>query len=309
MKKVNKYIIGVMVGILFCVAVYFTAKLLVNNSYSSEDIIKENVQAVQEESTKSSEAFTGSEESSESTSDVEIEVDKIENINGIIDGVVYEEAYLGTMQYDSSKYSMGYDRCLGIPESVYDTRDITARTELFLAGDYESYEGIIENIKSNYTEYFDGLSYDWCWENFDDSEDHNEYMSGDYISTPISDILNADLLSFDVVSQYYNDSEALAIAFFDDYYVIYEVILANNERLLIVVDYTHTAFHPETSYVTFNGILNNGLRVYMENANYKNIDGWNVLFVKNDPGRYFDKHGNSYSGQDLIDMSGRVIDW
>jgi len=46
----------------------------------------------------------------------------------------------------------------------------------------------------------------------------------------------------------------------------------------------------------------------MKNANYKNIAGWNILFVK-DAGRYFDRNGNAYSGQDIIDMSGKIIEW
>ena len=315
LRSICSIVIPPVIVFLVSAGVYIVSMVWVESSYSSKELIGGSIE------TGESGMETMDTENTEGTLEPDIQEGLIvstesasdsgapENLVGIRDGIVYEEAYFGKMKFDESKYSMGYDLCWGIPESVYDTRDIQERVEFFFADRYSEYEGILNNIQDNYEEYFDGLVYDWVWNNWNEESAYTMVRSGEFQDTDLGTILNSDTLKFEVVSLRTNDSEAEAIYFFNDYYVVYEVKILDGKSLLIVVDYSKTAFRPDTEYVTFRGIINNGFSVYKENSNYRNIDGWDVIFVKHDPGRYFDRDGKYYSGEDIANMAGQIINW
>lgn len=201
------------------------------------------------------------------------------------------------MQFNPEKYNMGYDACIGIPNSVYNPMYDETKDEYVNA-----HSDILCHIKDVAEGNIKSLDYNYQGKSFKEAD----LTSGGYDRVSWEEFKEAELSVFQPESQ--GMGEIGAVYFFNNYFVVYEIKLNTEDTCYIVVDYSKTGFGPETECLDKGGILG-PVAVYSGNAVYEDYNGQHIVYIPMWSRVYYDRQGNSYTGQNLIDKAGTMIDW
>lgn len=201
------------------------------------------------------------------------------------------------MQFNPEKYNMGYDACVGIPDSVYNPLYDETKDE-YVA----THSDVLAYIKDSAKNKIKSLNYNYQGKSFKEAD----LTSGGYDRVSWEDFMSAELSVFQLESQ--GIGEICAVYFFDNYYVVYEIKLNTEEVCYAVIDYSETGFGPETECLNKGGLLG-PVAIYSGNAVYEDYNGYHIVYAPMWSRVYYDRQGNEYTGHDLIDRAGTMIDW
>lgn len=282
--------------VLLGAGVYLGSRAIVHWAYNSRDIVFED-------KVVSSEVLEELGITPEPKVEDENEMPSDES--EIIEEVIREDSYKKQMIFDETKYNMGYEDCVGIPESVYNNSNLEARVEEYLGDKYADYSPVLSHIEAVANSNISALNYEYT-----SDLNPDEYIgSGDYMYANWSLLQDSDILRFRKTSIYDNDSELQAIYFFGNYYVVYEVVIDNgSDSVFIVVDYSKTGFTKSDMSLQLGDMLGTVI-VYKDNAVYEEYMGKHIIYAPMWDKVYYDRDGNLYHGQDLIDNIGNSINW
>lgn len=288
----KKILIGIIVVAVLGFSVYYAASGLVKLSYDSESVVFED-KTVDPSVLEQVGSSIESEESEEPIED------------GVPE-VIEESNYRGYMQFDETKYDMGSEYSIGIPNSVYNTKNLEDRAAVYLGENYDTYTSYIQHIKEVGAVNISSLNYEYTSEEILPEE---KISVEDLGTITWEDMQAVKSLSFKSISQSDNDSGLDAIAFFDNYYVVYRTYINNGlEEVFIVVDYSKTGFDKLSTLIPYGGISGQVI-VYKDNAVYEDYMGKHIIYAPMWDVAYYDRNGKEYHGQDIIDNAGKTIDW
>lgn len=275
MKKTK--IIAIAVWIVLLIGLFFLARLIVKHTYSSESLF--------------------SRETPTSVEDGEHTDTLLESTNSDYDFMEFEEGF-----------TMLNERTRGIPLSVYNPDKIDARAEEYLGDSYSEYRKLFVYIESNYAQLVSGMSNEDKYRVNEILDENPRGRDWNYLqSCTLEELLNCPMITYYKESLTSNDSGLEAIYFIDDYVVVYKTTIVDDREILLVVDYSDTAFTKNDLRVDYGGILNSYITIYPFKVTHKNIQGVDILFYKNYPGKYSDSKGGLHSVEEI--KSGVLINW
>lgn len=290
MNKVVKYLLyTVLVVAVFC-GVYFVANAIVNGSYNSSDIIKENDTVSQmRDNVANSQVVDNRKEQENNHTDANLD----ETRNN----------YIHKMQFDSDKYDTGNYSAYGVPYSVYDR----SLDENGKHGNFGDLEGellpILEEVYANKDKYFGGLDSNYT------KRDDVDISTMGYISpSEVEDTYWGTYNSEDVGYIEFDTSCASSMFFFDNYYIGYLTEMGHGmDKVIVFMDYSKRAFLTDTNYVEDGAVLEGYFRVFLDNCNEAKINGYQCYFAVDCGPLYTDYNGIDHTFEEIV--RGDKIEW
>lgn len=246
-----------------------------------------------------SEKIVGDVEDSGSTESLLKESTEVTNSKDIGPKSPYDDINLELMEF-SDKYDMTGDG-YAPPVNLYNSSNFDVRQKEYLGESYEEYRPVLNKIHEVASQEMSGLVYDYYWDNCGEMEEvvcNSEELSAQGILENDLSVYKGDSLS--------SDNPLRIVDMFNNQYVVYaQSFPENNNKLLLCVDYGETLFTSNSCMKEFG--CTDSITIISENCSYKNIDGWDVIFLKNDSGKYFDEDGNMFSAREIIE--GVRVEW